>query len=278
MARKKTSKKSKSKKTKTYKTALRFRDRDVAAEIRKDGVHIYARGAVCNTDTRGYATPENRSPTELVVDASEGFIPLWDTDVTLRWRFQEQAMAIFVNPDAAKTYIRALFGEALLAWGQAAPVRFSERHDAWDFEITVRPADDCDLNGCVLASAFFPDAGRHELVIYPKMFEQSLAEQVETLVHEIGHVFGLRHFFADIAETAWPVEIFGEHDEVTIMNYGEDSRLTEKDKTDLTLLYDLVWSGDLTEINGTPIQLVRPFSHSLHCDCGTPDLIAALRG
>jgi predicted Zn-dependent protease len=69
--------------------------------------------------------------------------------------------------------------------------------------------DDCDANGCVLASAFFPDAGRHELVIYPKMFTQTHEEQVETMTHEIGHIFGLRHFFANITETAWPSQIFG---------------------------------------------------------------------
>jgi hypothetical protein len=48
------------------------------------------------------------------------------------------------------------------------------------------------MNGCVLASAFFPDAGRHELVIYPRMFAQNRKEPVDTLIHEIGHTFKLR--------------------------------------------------------------------------------------
>lgn len=170
-------------------------------------------------------------------------------------------MAIFVDPDAAKKAIRELFGEALLAWGDAAvPVRFTERHDAWDFEIAVNPQENCTINGCTLARAFFPDAGRHDLLIYPTMFAQSHQEQVETLAHELGHVFGLRHFFADVAETAFPSEIFGEHSKFSIMNYGPDSKLTETDRNDLDALYDQVWSGQLTEINGTPIEQVQPFS------------------
>ena len=136
----------------------------------------------------------------------------------------------FKSPAAAKTEIRKLLAEAILAWGDAAPVKFAERTDAWDFEIVMRASDDCDGSGCVLASAFFPDAGRHQLVLYPKMFSQDRQEQVETLIHEIGHVFGLRHFFADVSEGAWPSQIFGTHKPFTIMNYGSQSVLTADDK------------------------------------------------
>lgn len=240
---------------------LLFRDPDEAARKLEADLHIYHRGAVCDTDTKGYPSPENRSPTELVVDASEGFIPLWDIGTTLRWRFQEQAMLLFQNPEAAKVAIRELLGEAILAWGQAAPVKLAERRDAWDFEVVVRAEDKCTVNGCTLASAFFPDPGRHELVLYPRLFTQVRAEQVETLAHEIGHIFGLRHFFAQIHEAAWPAEVFGEHSKFSIMNYGPDSRLTETDKSDLKNLYELTWNGDLQSINGTPIKLMRPFSH-----------------
>ena len=98
-------------------------------------------------------------------------------------------MRIFRDPEAAKAAITELLGETLLAWGDATPVRFSQRDDAWDFEIAVRKRDRCDVNGCVLASAFFPDAGQHELRIYPQMFAQSRKEKVDTLAHEVGHVF-----------------------------------------------------------------------------------------
>ena len=228
----------------------------------KSSVHTFGRGAKCHTDKRGHATPGGRSPAEIVLDASEGFIPLWQHGTTLRWQFNEASLEPFLYPEDLKEYVRERMRAAVLAWGDAAPVGFTERGDAWDFEIVVRAADDCDANGCTLASAFFPDAGRHQLVIYPKMFEQDQDEQVETLVHELGHVFGLRHFFADVHESTWPSEIFGEHRAFSIMNYGWRSVLTETDRADLTRLYETVWSGELTNVNGTPIRLVKPYHAS----------------
>lgn len=222
-------------------------------------VHVFGKGVICDTDSRGYATPRGRTLREIVVDASEGFIPLWAKGTTLRWRFQERSILSFEDPMAAKTEIRNLLGDALLAWGDSAPVKFVERDDAWDFEIVVRSADNCNITGCVLASAFFPDAGRHELVVYPKMFTQSRKEQVDTLIHEIGHVFGLRHFFANVSETAWPSEVFGTHRPFTIMNYGNQSELTADDKADLKRLYQTAWIGLLANINGTPIRFMKPF-------------------
>ena len=235
-------------------------------------VHVFGNGVVCDTDTRGHATPNGKGPLELVFDASEGFIPLWTKGTTLRWRFQEQSFQSFQNPAKAKNAIRKLLGKALLAWGDAAPIKFAERQDAWDFEIVMREQDRCSINGCVLASAFFPDAGRHELKLYPKLFEQSGQEQMETLIHEIGHTFGLRHFFANISETQWPSVIVGTHKKFTIMNYGDDSKLTNDDKSDLRNLYQSVWTGLVTEVNGTPVRLVNPF----HTTGASPDSIVAV--
>ena len=133
----------------------------------KSDTHIYGNGHRCDTDTRGFPTPRNRGPVGLVVDASEGFIPLWRKNVTLRWRFNEKSLKQFADINAAKDEIRNLLGQALLLWGDAVPVKFSEKTDAWDFEIVVEQKDDCDASGCVLASAFFPDQGRHKLYIYP---------------------------------------------------------------------------------------------------------------
>ena len=240
---------------------ITLRKAEEAAHEAEPLVHVFGKdkNIICDTERRGHATPRNRTPFEIVVDASEGFIPLWEKGTTLRWRFQERSLRFFENPDAIKTEIRRLFGEALLEWGNAAPVKFTERDDAWDFEIAVRNADNCDIKGCVLASAFFPDAGRHEFVVYPRMFEQSRKEQVETFIHETGHIFGLRHFFANVSETAWPSEIFGEHQRFTIMNYGRESELTSVDREDLKRLYQAAWSGELSSINGTPVRLVKPF-------------------
>ena len=232
---------------------------DALAKTQKGCAHVFGKGYRCSTDELGYKTPKNKGPTELVLDASEGFIPLWARDVTLRWRFNETSFVQFSNPTAAKAAIRTLMGKALLLWQDAVPVKFTERSDAWDFEVVVQKGDDCDINGCTLASAFFPDQGRHKLFIYPKSLEQSESEQIETLSHEFGHVFGLRHFFAQITETEWASVIFGKHRPFSIMNYGDKSKITKQDRQDLKTLYAKVWSGELAAINGTKIRLVKPY-------------------
>ena len=261
-AKKPAAKKSPAKKSAARKTDIfKLRDNKVTTE-EKERVHVLRKGIICLTEPRGHATPENKSPLEIVLDASNGFIPLWAKNTTLNWRFNERSLMQFEDPDAVREYVRDLFGKALLAWDTAVPVKFSDDEDVWDFEIVINGADDCIGSGCVLASAFFPDAGRHELVIYPKMFTQSDEEQIETMVHEIGHVFGLRHFFADVQESQFPSVIFGKHSKFSIMNYGNLSKLTSADKKDLQRLYEQVWAGKITEINGTPIRLVSPF-HTL---------------
>jgi hypothetical protein len=232
---------------------------EALAKVTKGCAHVFGKGYRCDTDTLGYQTPDDRSPAELVLDASEGFIPLWQKGVTLRWRFQEHSLLHFADIVATKAAIRSLISEALLLWGDAVPVKFAERRDVWDFEVVVKAADNCDINGCVLASAFFPDQGRHELFIYPKTFGEPRKEQIETLAHELGHVFGLRHFFAQIEEKRWPSVVFGNHQPFSIMNYGAKSVMTAADRADLKKLYQKTWAGELTEINSTPVKLVRPY-------------------
>lgn len=245
---------------------LTLRQPETQVRTTQSCVHVYGDEKKlkvrCDTDSRGHAVPGNADPTRLVLDASNGTVPLWQPGVTLRWRFKQASLEAFNSPAAVATRVEELMTAALMAWGDAVPVKFTKDEDDFDFQIVVRSSDDCDPTGCVLASAFFPDAGRHEFVIYPKMFSQSNQEQVETMCHEFGHVFGLRHFFAQITETGYPSVLFGAQSKFTIMNYGVNSALTEKDKTDLIKLYDEVWNGGRTDINGTPIMLWKPYTAS----------------
>lgn len=229
-----------------------------------EDLHRYGKKekVICITDKRGHLTPENASPERLVVDSSEGFIPLWAKDVTLHWRFNRTFGKFFNNPEAAKQACRNLLGEAILKWDDACPLRFKENEDTWDFEIRMAKRD-CDNTGCTLAAAFFPGPGRNTLYFYPTLFEQTRNEQIETLVHELGHIFGLRHFFAQLSEAGSASEVFGTHNSRSIMNYGAQSVLTKDDIRDLINLYQMVWSGELKAINGTRIKLFKAYHASI---------------
>lgn len=231
-------------------------------QLNKEKVHVFGNKVICKTDSLGFPTPSNLSPLELVLDATQGFIPLWEKNMTLNWRFNELSFDPFSDPEAARRAVFDLLGRSILLWGEAVPIRFSYNSDFYDFEITMEESDRCNTNGCVLAQSFFPDSGRHALVIYPKLVQQTPKEQIDTLAHELGHIFGLRHFFAKIAESNWPSEMFGTHHPFSIMNYGAQSEMTTEDIADLYRLYQLAWSKQLTHINGTPIRFVRPYHYT----------------
>ncbi|TWU09730.1 matrixin family metalloprotease [Allorhodopirellula heiligendammensis] len=227
--------------------------------------HVYSNhdnNVVCITDSRGYKTHRNLSPLEIRLHESDGFIPLWANGVVLRYRFRDRGFNQFFDDDAdgGKERVLKLFNKAVNAWGDAAPIAFIYDEDTSDFEFVMIPSKDCDANGCVLASAFFPDPGRHEFRVYPSCFDQSEAEQIETFIHEIGHIYGLRHFFANVREQDWPSHLFGEDNPFSIMNYGAKSVLTDADRSDLQDLYNAVRSGELTEIDGVPFRLMQPYS------------------
>lgn len=239
-----------SRKTKIINTAFELKT-DTFLPVKKY-LHVYNKNVICVTDSKGYAQSGNKDLHEIRVDSSNGIIPLWDQDVTLNWRFNKSFGAYFKDGEAAKAGIKKLLGEAIVAWDDAAPIKFHEDNDAWDFEIAMH-SEDCDATGCVLASAFFPNQGQNTFFIYPKMFTQSYQEQIETIIHELGHIFGLRHFFANIKEKQWKSELFGTDNPFSIMNYGSESILTPDDLKDLKRLYELVWNGQLTQINGTKV-------------------------
>ncbi len=77
------------------KDAFKPRNADDVFNAAEPEKHVFGHSKICSTDSRGYPTPHNRSPAELVLDASDGFIPLWQKDVTLRWRFNEGSMRYF---------------------------------------------------------------------------------------------------------------------------------------------------------------------------------------
>lgn len=248
---------------------FKLRNREEAAREVEPQMHVYGPGAQCVTDkSLGKAAPQDQGdPLKLVLGVGapgEGIIPLWAEDTTLRWRFRDRSMVLFEDPEGAKSFIQDLFGAAVLAWGDASPVRFAYGEDRWDFEIAINWVSDCDvINGnraCTLAKAFFPDTGQHLLELYPELLAQSAKEMVETVVHELGHCFGLRHYFAPEREPGWPAVVFGTHKPFSIMNYGNESELTDDDRADLKRLYEAAWSGELNNINGLPIRLVKPFS------------------
>lgn len=223
---------------------------------------VHRAGRKCATEARfpyvAAPPPRHGVQPEIVVDVHRGKIPLWAPNTTLHWRFDRKSLRRHENADIVERRVRRLLHDAIAAWEDSAPIAFVENDD-WDFEISVLKRRDCDEDGCTLASAFFPDSGRQRLLVYPTNFDYDLEEQVATMAHEVGHVFGLRHFFADTDpdEKNFPSMLFGKQSRFTIMNYGYESRLTEADRNDLRRLYEAAWSDDPQAPIGRPVRLLH---------------------
>ncbi|KAF9083410.1 hypothetical protein BGX29_003170 [Mortierella sp. GBA35] len=224
-------------------------------------------GYVCLTEGH-VVMPSMKVPTEIIRLDVNGphhaqFIPLWAQGVVLRYRFRDN------TPEDRRESVRILINEALARWGANAPVGIIEHPpvgiienaDAWDFDIDVR-ASNHPVRPSVKASAFFPNEHQNTLTIFPPLFLRTHQQQVDTLTHEIGHIFGLRHSFANTRE-ARPSVLFGTDCPLSIMSYRPDRSLTNHDANDLVTLYTMAWSGDLTAIGGKNINLLQPFHAQL---------------
>lgn len=216
----------------------------------------------------------------LLLGSGEAVVPLWglagESKQLLTWEFDEDSVEayflnlnnsreLFSNGEGLKKHVRDLILESMHLWGDSSPYVLQEFDGITDFRVFIEDSDDCNSEGCVLASAFFPSDRRKSLDLYPVLFKQTREEQVETIIHELGHIKGLRHSFAQ-EEIGWPNALFGHDSPISIMNYGVNSKLTDIDKEDLKKLYQEVWDGMLERIGNMPVQLcyTRHTGHTGH--------------
>jgi len=216
----------------------------------------------CATDV-SIPGPKTKKPgvpgiAEIRVDSTDGFIPLWAEGQYLRWGFDIESFDVFEDPVYAMQKVKEFIDAALEAWGWQ-PITFVYQENDTDFRVVMKSQKDCDQYGCVLASAFFPSSNQDRVFLYPTLFEQDTTEIVNTLEHEIGHIFGLRHYFAGTLESDSPSELFGEDAEQSIMNYGTLSVMTDADRSDLQRLYEEAWSKQLTHLNNAEIRFIYPY-------------------
>ena len=191
------------------------------------------------------------------IPVEDKILPLWAPARTLYYRVDEEKLMRYVA--VGKSQVMDIFNKALAKWEDAPPIRFAENVSAPDFVITANPINDSPSNGrYVLAKAFYPTKGTDVLTLYPRMFKESESQQVATLAHEIGHIFGLGHPFSENGVEKKP---FGDtRKKLSIMNYDfAGGVVTPTDKADLKSLYNQVWSGALRSINGVPIAQVMPY-------------------
>jgi hypothetical protein len=207
-------------------------------------------------------TEKNAASVEAVFDDGQGHIPLWASGQTLTWKYTNDSVFTGITQQKFESDLKA----ALAAW-EWTPVKFIGPKDASatvDFTVHIfghmNPQKDQEGNilGHVLAMTFMPNEPEKVFNVWqPPSGAGTLQATIE---HEVGHIFGLRHWFALEKEGSI---VYFRHDPEnpqSIMNYGRDSVLTEKDRTDLKDFYTSVWTGEIKSLkdveSGEPMHVV----------------------
>merc|ERR1712100_924209 len=175
-------------------------------------------------------------------------IVLWDPNAILKYYVDEtfnENQRVLVK-SAMKHAVESWDGRE--AWNHHLPGMIEgDTQGEANFTVTRIPE-----NGGLFASAFFPGyifGNRLEITDF-QLNAHWVAKLMTTLIHEIGHIYGLRHEFANTEGDNVPV---GLRNDFSIMNYGE----THLQKSDVTTLAR-IYSDTYARINGIRVAHFNP--------------------
>ncbi|KAK4064657.1 hypothetical protein Trihar35433_8174 [Trichoderma harzianum] len=178
-----------------------------------------------------------------------------------RWRRGSELSYVicdesFPTPDSAMLAKTAMRTATSMWKGIGVRFRQVERHDKATFAVVYE-----DSSEGVYAISFFPKASGGKLVLY----EPSLSNTdhlANILAHELGHILGLRHEFAQERELE-PSVLFGHENANSVMNYFKQLskyQVTEQDLQELAEFY----AYDEGELSISDIDpKVRPFTKAV---------------
>ena len=188
-------------------------------------------------------------------------VPRWDiTDDPHRKLLYYVREDTFQGNTANVSKAEVALGQAVAEWnGVGFGVTFAPASDAASAHFHVVYKPNVNKNG----KAFFPDVRGGLLELYDPGLAQTPAKLKNTLIHELGHILGLRHEHAikGIPNRLSPEGneplLFGKANEFSIMSYDSDRSFQPSDKEGVKLFYAMK-NTDL--IGNTPIHDYTPLA------------------
>ncbi|KAM6484992.1 hypothetical protein HDV62DRAFT_353796 [Trichoderma sp. SZMC 28011] len=196
----------------------------------------------CTTETHGCA--------EVRVGKGD-HIPRWRRNSTLSYFVHNES---FPTP-ADAICVREAMQKAACMWGGiGAAFQEIDCRDSATFVVEYHPRE-CRT---VYARAFFPDELPSELLVY-NLALSNATFLANILAHELGHILGLRHEFADDdkQERKLRCVLFGKKNPRSIMDYYKDLGQLQVSEQDLRELEEF-YACDEKRYRGLPIYDYDP--------------------
>lgn len=210
---------------------------------------------VCNTQS-------GDTLEELYLGENAGTIELWKKQSVINWSVRVDSFPTFMQARqaAVMTY------RAAQIWNDILEGRVA-------FKFVTRDIDACfqlrygGVGDGVLARAFFPSSWRNSLnfvVVFDTQFDRRFVDQfVPTMLHELGHVLGLRHEhsqselvgrqgpYTEDLDFGLESILFGPNNPKSVMSYNGVPTIQDSDAKYVRKAYDEL--GDGSKISGKGI-------------------------
>ncbi len=204
-------------------------------------------------------TQEHDGVAEIYLGMDRGALHLWESGCVINWTARRDG---WPNKNTAEQAIRATWN-ACETWNKVMEGRVTFKYvsNLSDAAFELR-FDKWGRDG-LLASAFFPNEYRRDLNflrVYRSSFDSRythLYRLYNTMLHELGHILGLRHEFAHEKEKWAESILFGVKNEKSVMAYYPSQEIQETDVVFIRKAYDELKHGETVHAQGPVGQVSK---------------------
>ncbi len=202
------------------------------------------------------ATQRNETLDELYLGLLVGQIHLWENGSTINWIARSDGYP----QDGQAIEAAARLCQAAEQWNEVMDGRVRFQY-VTNFDDACFKLEYGGFKGPVLAEAFMPfqyGMVLNTVYVYELLFDpQYRVHMLGTMLHELGHVLGLRHEHAHHVVHGWGPEdikdifesiLYGSNNSQSVMAYYMGQTIQDSDKEDIRNAYDDLMDG--TTITG----------------------------